>query len=153
MPDTDSPEIRLKEFIDKFDPAMAGFIRSVRNAMRKRLPGAVELVYDNYNFFVIGYGPNERASEAVLSIAAQAKGLSICFLQGVKLKDPAKLLTGGGNQTRNLRLQSADELSRPEVESLITAALAPGKTPMPATGGYTVIKSVSVKQRPRRIVK
>ncbi|MDQ6759599.1 MAG: hypothetical protein M3Z32_07010 [Acidobacteriota bacterium] len=65
----DSPEVRLKGFIDKFDPEVAGQIRSVRNALRKRLPGAVELIYDNYIFFVIGYGPNERASEVVLSIA------------------------------------------------------------------------------------
>jgi hypothetical protein len=75
----ESPESRLNGFIDKFDAVVARQIRSVRKALRKRLPGAVELVYDNYNFFVIGYGPNERASEAVLSITAQAKGVSILF--------------------------------------------------------------------------
>ena len=100
---TESPESRLNGFIDKFDDAVACQIRAVRKALRKRLPGAVELVYDNYNFFVIGYGPNERASEAVLSIAAQAKGVSICFVQGAKLPDPAGLLSGGGNQVRFLR--------------------------------------------------
>ena len=64
----ESPESRLNGFIDKFDAVVARQIRSVRKALSKRLPGAVELVYDNYNFFVIGYGPNERATEAVLSI-------------------------------------------------------------------------------------
>ena len=148
----DSPEVRLKGFIDKFDPEVASQIWSVRKALRKRLPGAVELIYDNYNFFVIGYGPNERASEAVLSIAAQAKGVSICFIQGAKLPDPTKVLSGSGNQTRSLRLENAEVLSRAEVEELIKAALALGKTPMPNTNGYTVIKSVADKQRPRRIV-
>ena len=148
---TESPEIRLNGFIDKFDASVARQIRSVRKALRKRLPGAVELVYDNYNFFVIGYGPNERASEAILSIAAQAKGVSICFIQGAKLPDPAGLLSGSGSQTRFLRLESAEVLSRVEVEALIEAALALGKTPMPAAKGYTVIKSVSAKQRPRRL--
>jgi len=150
--DEDSPEVRLKGFIDKFDPAIARAIRAARKALRKRLPGAVELIYDNYNFFVIGYGPNERASEAVLSIAAQAKGVSICFIQGAKLHDPAKVLRGSGNQTRSLNLENVDMLSRPEVELLIEAALALGKTPMPTANGYTVIKSVSEKQRPRRVV-
>ena len=146
-----SPESRLNSFIDKFDAAVARQIRSVRKALRKRLPGAVELVYDNYNFFVIGYGPNERASEAVLSMAAQAKGVSICFIQGAKLPDPAGVLSGGGSQTRSLRLASAEVLSGVEVEALIKAALVLGKTPMPAAKGYTVIKSVSAKQRPRRL--
>src|ERR1700733_2421262 len=98
-------ESRLEGFIDKFDSAVARQIRAARKALRKRLPGAVEMVYDNYNFFVIGYGPTERASEAVLSIAAQAKGVSICFIQGAKLQDPAGLLRGSGNQTRSLRLE------------------------------------------------
>jgi hypothetical protein len=148
----ESVEVRLNGFIDKFDPDVAGQIRSVRKALRKRLPGAVEMVYDNYNFFVIGYGPNERASEAVLSIAAQAKGVSICFIQGAKLPDPAKILIGSGNQTRSFCLNDARFLLRAEVEQLIAAALALGKTPMPQSKGYTVIKSVSGKQRPRRVV-
>lgn len=148
---TDSPEGRLNGFIDKFDAAVARQIRSVRTTLRKRLPGAVELVYDNYNFFVIGYGPNERASEAVISIAAQAKGVSLCFIQGAKLPDPARILRGSGNQTRSMRVESAEVLSRPEVEALIKAALVLGKTPMPAAKGHTVIKSVSAKQRPRRL--
>ncbi len=146
----DSPEVRLEGFIDKFDPEVARQIRAARKALRRRLPGAVEMVYDNYNFFVIGYGPNERASEAVLSIAAQAKGVSICFIQGAKLPDPTKILRGSGNQTRSLPLENAEMLSRAEVEELIQAALAFGKTPMPGKNGYTVIKSVSEKQRPRR---
>jgi hypothetical protein len=148
---TESPESRLNGFIDKFDAAVARQIRSVRKALRKRLPGAVELVYDNYNFFVIGYGPNERASEAVLSITAQAKGVSICFIQGAKLPDPAGILRGGGIQTRFLRIENAEVLSRAEVEALIRAALTFGKMPMPSAKGYTVIKSVSAKQRPRRL--
>jgi Domain of unknown function (DU1801) len=148
----ESIEAQLNGFIDKFSPNVAGQIRSVRKALRRRLPGAVEMIYDNYNFFVIGYGPSDRPSEAVLSIAAQAKGVSICFIQGAKLPDPAKILVGSGNQTRSLRLNDAKLLFRSEVEELIVAALALGRTPMPEANGHTVIKSVSEKQRPRRVV-
>ena len=146
----ESLEIQVDGFIEKFDSEVSRQIRSVRKALRQRFPGAVEMVYDNYNFFVIGYGPNERASEAVLSIAAQAKGVSICFTQGAKLQDPARLLTGAGNQTRNLRLVGPEVVSLPEIEELIKAALLLGKTPMPAANGYTIIKSISGKQRPHR---
>ena len=152
-PASESPkqiEQRLYGFIDKFDEAMARRIRSARKAVRKRLPCAAELVYDNYNFFVIGYGPNEKASEVVLSLASQAKGITLFFWHGTKLPDPAGLLSGSGKQVRSLQIKSAAEIARPEVEALIAAALALSKTPMPAAKGYTTIKSVSAKQRPRR---
>jgi hypothetical protein len=67
------------------------------------------------------------------------------------LPDPKKILQGSGNQNRYIRLESAATLARPEVEALIRAAIAQAKTPLPERGrGYTVIKSVSAKQRPRR---
>src|ERR1039457_1335525 len=53
MPET--PAQQLRGFIAKSDPAMGTLIRECRSVMRKRFPTANELVYDNYNFFVIGY--------------------------------------------------------------------------------------------------
>ena len=119
--------------------------------MRGFIPQALELVYDNYNFFVIGYGPNERAGNAIFSLAAQAKGLTLCFLQGAKLPDPHKLLRGSGNVVRNIRLESADALDDPKVRQLMDSALTRAKSPIPADGTHQlIIKSVSAKQRPRR---
>ena len=146
-----TPEKQLAGFIAKFSPEMAKRIRAARAKMRKRIPQALELVYDNYNFFVIGYGPNEKAGDAIFSLAAQAKGLSLCFLQGARLPDPSRLLRGSGNVVRNIRLETAATLDRPEVAALIAVALARAKTPIPTSGGHRlIIKSVSAKQRPRR---
>jgi len=145
-----SPAKQVASFVAKFDPENQSLIRSVRAALRRRFPTAVELVYDNYNFFVIGYGPNERASDAFVSMAAYAKGVGICFIQGARLADPRKILKGSGNQVRTLHLTSAKDLDRPGVEALFRAAVALSP-PLPKTGkGRTVIKSVSAKQRPRR---
>jgi hypothetical protein len=33
--------------------------------MRGYLPGAIELVYDNYNALAIGFGPSEKSSDAI----------------------------------------------------------------------------------------
>jgi len=60
-----SPEGLLRGFIDKFDPENRDLIRAVRKALRKRFSTAYELAYDNYNFFVLGYSPTERPSDAV----------------------------------------------------------------------------------------
>jgi hypothetical protein len=144
-------ETQLKSFIAKFDAKDQRLIHSVRRAVRRRFAGAWELVYDNYNFFVIGYGPSERASEAIFSLAAQAKGLSLCFLQGAGLPDPKKLLRGSGNVVRNIRLEETATLDHPDVRALMKTALQRAKVPLPPDGGHRlIIKSVSAKQRPRR---
>jgi hypothetical protein len=146
-----SPAAQVAQLIAKFDPRVAKLIRSCRAAMRKRLPTALELVYDNYNFFVIGYASSERASDAILSLASDRNGVTLFFLQGIKLPDPHKILRGSGNQVRSLRLESAATLAQPEVEALITAAVEQAKTPFPASGSRaTIVKSISPKQRPRR---
>ena len=151
MPMAQRAEERLSGFIGKFAPEVAKLIRSARRKMRRRLPNAVELVYDNYNFFVIGYGPSEKPSQAIFSLAAQARGVALCFLQGAKLPDPKKILRGSGNVVRNLRLESAATLDRPEVEELIEAALDRAKVPMhPGSKHQLIIRSVSARQRPRR---
>ena len=141
---------QLRGFIAKFAPADQARIRAVRAAMRTRLPTAYELVYDNYNFFVIGYGPTPKPSDAMLSIAAGANGISLCFIQGARLPDPDKLLQGDGNQTRFVRLASAQTLEEPAVRALLDAAIAQGKPFLASGKGELVIRSVSAKQRPRR---
>ena len=69
---------------------------------------------DNYNFFVIGYRTTVRSPGSVLSIAASAKGVSICFIHGASLADPSGLLAGAGKQTRFLRVARADDFDRAE---------------------------------------
>jgi hypothetical protein len=146
-----SAPAQLRAFIHKFETKDQRLIRAVCKALRKRLPTAHELVYDNYNFFVIGYSPTERPGDAILSIAARANAVSLCFLQGARLPDPGKLLRGSGNQTRFLRLESATDLARPGVEALIAGAIAGANTPFAVSGRRKlIIRSISAKQQPRR---
>ncbi len=151
MAKTPPPEEQLAGFIAKFERETAALIREARKKMRERLPHAVELVYDNYNFFVIGYGPSEKASEAIFSLAAQAKGVSLCFLHGAGLPDPKGLLQGSGNVVRNIRLETAATLDQPDVRALMATALDRAEPPIGPAGVHRlIIKSVSAKQRPRR---
>lgn len=149
--DSETAEAQLDAFIKKFDAENQALIVKIRKALRRRFPTANELVYDNYNFFVIGYSPTERPSDTIVSMAAAANGVGLCFIQGARLRDPHKILSGSGKQTRFLRLPSPAVLGQPEVEELIAAAIAQSKEPLPAKGpGALVIRSVSPKQRPRR---
>lgn len=142
---------QMAAFIGKFDPAVAKLIRATRRALRKRLPTATEIVYDNYNFFVIGYSPSDRPSDCIVSIAAAANGVGLSFYHGATLPDPKGILLGNGVQNRFIRLPTAAKLTEPAVEALIRAAIAQSKAAFPKTGaGKTIIKSISAKQRPRR---
>ena len=144
-------ETQLQGFINKFEPKHSALIRAVRKVLRKRMPTANELVWDNYNFFVLSYGSTERPSDCIVTIAAAANGVGLSFYRGASLPDPKKILLGSGTQNRFIRVESADVLTRPEIDALITAAIAQAKTPLPtAGGGRLFIRSVSVKQKSRR---
>jgi hypothetical protein len=147
---------QLDSFLAKYDPEVEAFARSALAKMRKLIPGAIEMVYDNYNWLVIGFGPSERPSEAIFSIVMPAGRVTLCFLQGAGLPDPSKRLKGSGNVVRNIRLYDADEpdakiLDDPEVRDLINVALNRAKVSMPAGAQRKlIIRSVSAKQKPRR---
>jgi Domain of unknown function (DU1801) len=148
---TATGEQQLAGFVGKFDSKNAALIRATRKVLRKRLPSANELVYDNYNFFVIGYCSTERPSDCIVSIAAAANGVGLSFYYGASLPDPHKLLLGSGSQNRFIRIESVATLAHPGVEELIAAAIAQAERPLPASGkGKLVIRSIAEKQKPRR---
>ncbi|WP_410790049.1 hypothetical protein [Kribbella sp. C-35] len=145
-------EADLAGFIDKFAPDVQDLIRGCRTKMRALFPDAVELVYDNYNFLVIGYSPTVRPSQSIFSVAAHKRGVNLCFLQrAAELPDPTSILRGEGNTVRNTRVKAAEDLDRPDVRDLIDAALRLAAVPMAAAiGPQLIVRSVSAKQRPRR---
>jgi len=119
--------------------------------MRARLPTAVELVYDNYNALAIGFGPSDRASDAIFSLALFPRWVSLFFLQGAGLPDPHRLLRGSGSRARHIVLEQPSDLDRPAVTALFAAALRNARVPMPRSGrGRLVIKSISATRRSRQ---
>jgi hypothetical protein len=146
-----SPAAQLGGFLAKFTPEVAASARAALARMRKRLPGAIELVYDNYNALAIGFGPTERASDAVFSIAVFPRWVSLFFLQSAtELPDPNGLLKGTGKQVRHIVLTSAADIDSPPVRALMKEALARAEVRIDRhASNRIVIKSVSAKQRPR----
>lgn len=146
-----TPASQLSEFLEKFEPRVAKLARGVLAALRKRLPGAFELVYDNYNALAIAFSPRDTSSAAIFSIAVYPRWVSLFFAQGARLPDPKKLLRGTGNKMRHLVLNEAKDIRSPDVESLIAAALKLANEPFnPKAKRQLVIKAVAAKQRPRR---
>lgn len=142
----------LAGFMAKYTPAMAKEGRAALTRLRKLVPGAVQLVYDNWNGLVIGFGPTERPSEAVVSMLMAPDHVSLCFIQdGPDLPDPEGLLKGSGNVVRHIRLTAASDLDKPAIRTLVKTAVSRSDVPFQkGRRASLVIRSISKRQRPRR---
>jgi hypothetical protein len=147
----ETPARQLAFFLAKFEPGVAATARASLARLRKKLPGAIEIVYDNYNALAIGFGPSDKASEAIFSIAVFPRWVSLFFLQGAKLPDPDKLLKGSGTRARHIVLTDLKVLEQPALRKLMALALKSAKKPLDSKQRRRlIIKSISAKQRPRR---
>jgi len=147
----EGPELQLAGFLAKFTTEIAAQAYAILARLRTQLPHALELVYDNYNALAIGFGPSERASEAIISIAVFPRWVSLFFLQAKGLPDPTSILQGKGNVARHIVLSTPSALDDPAIQALITEALVRAKVPLdPSVTHRIIIKSISAKQRPRR---
>ena len=145
-----SPAQQLAGFLARFSPEIATLAKTARARMRKRLPRAVEMVYDNFNALVIGYSPTERPSDAIVSIVLYPRWVNVFFLQGAHLPDPHGVLKGSGNQVRHIRLDAgAAILDTPAVRAVLSEAIAFADAPF-AGKSRLVIRAISQKQRARR---
>lgn len=145
LPVSDVPPARqLAGFIARFPPPIAKLTTAVLKKMRTRLPGAVELVYDKANALAIGFGPDERASHIIQSIAVYSKWINLYFFEGDRLPDPQGLLQGTGTMVRHIRITDAADLDRPAVKALMAAALRVADPPLDRKARRRmVIKQVS----------
>ena len=57
-----TPARQVADFIARFDPKIAHVARHARLALRRRLPTALELVYDNFHALVMGFASSSLTS-------------------------------------------------------------------------------------------
>ena len=113
----------LDQIIAKQSPEMAKLTREVLEKLRPRFPGAVEMVYDKKRGMVVGFCPDDRASNVINSIGVYSRWINLYFFEGDSLPDPDGILQGTGSIVRNIRLTSAHDLDRPPVKLLMAEAL------------------------------
>jgi hypothetical protein len=144
-------EAELDAFMDRYSPEVASDGRQALAFLTARLPTATRMVYDNYNALVVAFGASTRVSDIILSIAFYPRYVTLFFLKGVELPDPAGLLEGSGSTVRGIRLRPISRIQSADVSALIDAAVGNASAPLPSTGeGTLIIKSISARQRPRR---
>jgi len=136
----------LLPLLARFPPAIRGLVPEARRRLRQHLPTAIELVYDNARRLAFGFASSERASDIIVSLVVDARGVNLCFPNGTQLPDPDRLLMGRGKR-RCLWLESAAQLDDPAVTALLRAAMASSRS-LPENGhGRFVVKSISPRRK------
>lgn len=152
--DRSPTETQLASFLAKYTLEMEARATSILSRMSQLLPGAVQMVYDNYNALAIAYGPSEKVSAAIFSIAVYPRWVSLFFSKGAGLSDPAGLLEGTGSTYRHIVIKSAEDLDKSAITDLIDRALFAEGHPINASNpARLIIKSISAKQGSRRPTK
>jgi hypothetical protein len=150
-PQAASPEAQLEGFLVRYAPEIAARGRAAIAWMRKRYPAANILVYDNYNALAVGFGPSQKSTEAVFSIALYPRWVSLFFLlNGTTIPDPDKRLKGSGKRVRHIILSEGIATLESSAGLMAASVAQSGTDLVHGPAGRLIIKSISAKQRPRR---
>jgi Domain of unknown function (DU1801) len=149
----DSADAQIARFLAEYTPGIEAQLREARRLLRSSFARGFELVFNNYNALVFGISPSERSNEAFVSVAGYPRWVTLFFLHGAGLQDPAGLLEGNGNQVRGIRLASAATIGTPEVQALVAQAVRPHASRLlTAPPLSTILKQMAAERRPRRPV-
>ena len=95
------------------------------------LPQTVEVVWPRQRTSGYGTGPRKMTDQFAW-ILPYERHVAMAFPYGVELDDPAALLQGTGAKIRNVRIETLDDVARPELRRLLEVAIA-HKVPPPPT--------------------
>jgi len=84
-------------------------------------PRAVEVVWPQQRTAGYGTGP-KKMTEQFCWLAPYAKHVVFGFYYGTELPDPEGLLEGTGRLMRHVKIRTPDDLTRPALRALLTAA-------------------------------
>ncbi|GGT03826.1 hypothetical protein GCM10010156_72060 [Planobispora rosea] len=129
----------FEHLLTRFDPHVQQLAHTARALIHQVLPGVVEVVWERQGTVGFGTGPRKR-SEHFAYLDLYARHVNLGFNYGAELPDPAGLFTAPKDDCklfRHVKLHHVNDLARPELRELITAAtrhrVPPLKTHQPLT--------------------
>ncbi len=141
-------EASLSKLVAEHAGGSAALVKVTRKALRKRLPTAIEIVYEYRDAVIISVSPDERGYEGVFAIRGDADGVKLYFNFGKALPDPEKLLKGSGSQTRWIELASQATLRKPAVAAFVEEAIARHRVPFAEEGrGAVLVRETAASRR------
>ena len=95
---------------------------ALRDAIVRLHPEVSEVVRLGERAATFGVGPR-KMSEGYAYILPHRRWINLGFFRGASLPDPEGLLEGTGAAMRHVKVHSLEEARRPEILTLLTAAL------------------------------
>jgi hypothetical protein len=141
----------LKKFLAPFPASVKKTTIWLREWVWDLCPACNELMYDNYNALVTGFGLSDKAGDAFCSIAIYSEYVNFGFLRGTEITDPEKRLTGKGSLYRYITVKNKEEFPKTYMKKLLKEAyvnaLVRMKGDKQTIKGLTMTKSVAAKKR------
>lgn len=147
----------LLKFLKPFREEIIDRVLWLRNFIWNLYPESNELIYDNYNALAIGWSPTDRVGHTFCSIAVgrTSDNVHFGFYWGSEIADPDKILLGEGNQYRYILVPDKEKFPKAYIKKRVKEAyansLAKVKDRKHLMKGQTIVKSISVKKREKKI--
>lgn len=117
------PNPQLKEFIAAYDPFIQQLTLDLRSFITDLVPGANELIWDNYNAVAIAYAKSEKLKDAFCHIAIYRQYVNFGFNRGAELTNQSLKLNGKGKLIRHITVRDFESFPKEDVKSMILEAV------------------------------
>lgn len=143
----------LMIFLKAFSADRQEIALKLRDFVWDLYPQTNELVYDNFNALAFGWSPTDKVGDTFCTIALYRTNENnhFGFYWGSEIKDPDKILLGGGKQYRYILVDNFDDFPKTYIQKLLKEAyinsLSKIKDEKKILNGQTIIKSISTSKR------
>ncbi len=108
-----------REWIDEYVTRKAGELGEVAQGLRRLMKNTVPDTKETVNPWKM---PTFESNGPMCYFTVAKGHITLGFLRGTSLPDPAKLLEGTGKSLRHVKLRSMDDLGKPALKKLVQAA-------------------------------
>jgi hypothetical protein len=117
------PPAELVEFLHRYPPAIQSLALGLRTLVHEQLAPCHEYIFDMRSKVVLVYSATEKPiADGICNIGVFTRHVTLGFVRGVDLDDPAGVLRGAGKGMRHVRLYSLEDVGRPEIRALLRRA-------------------------------
>jgi Domain of unknown function (DU1801) len=117
------PPGELLEFLHRYPPAIQSLTLGARQLLHQELAPCHEYIFNMRSTLVLAYSSTGKViADGVCNITVWTRHVTLVFVRGIDLEDPAHLLQGAGKAMRHVRLHSLEDLGRREIRALLRQA-------------------------------
>lgn len=117
------PPGELLEFLHRYPAAVQSLTLATRKLIHEELAPCHEHIFSMPRTVVLAYGATSKViSDGICVVSAWRQHVTLGFSRGIDLADPAGILHGAGKAMRHVRLQSIEDVGRPEIRALLRQA-------------------------------